>query len=371
METGREGDELVTGQLTVDGVLVSESTDAIDRFDFPALTLNEGQRQIRALVTDTCGNIGSVAGFDNINGQPNWARPLPLFTRIDSIAPGLTLGGVGGVLAPEDDADGDSTNGFQTNATVTVSNGAGLEQGQPIELLSNGAPVSTTPDPLTATGEAGALAVQLTVPPGQQSLVAQATDQCGNTGTSAPVDVDVRVDGCLSQITNLPGAITVLGAGDGDRDGDTLSIEVLGLVELLDEQCLGANVELVVDNAVVQRLIQGTEVEQALRQWQLELANLRDTEHNIESTMGDGDGRVPFPGLSKESLVAAFPDIGLLEEVPVRFPSDWEALSEDGDFAGLLALVSLNIEFAWFVTNRLEERTQTLLQALHDREESR
>ena len=155
-------------------------------------------------------------------------------------------------------------------------------------------------------------------------------------------------------------------------DTDTTRLDYLATQAFsAPELELYRSASLQLDNAVVQRLIQGTEVEQALRQWQLELANLRDTEHNIESTMGDSDGRVPFPGLSKESLVAAFPDIGLLEEVPVRFPSDWEALSEDGDFAGLLALVSLNIEFAWFVTNRLEERTQTLLQALHDREESR
>ena len=259
VETGRDGDELVTGQLTVDGVLVSETTDAVDRFDFPALTLGEGDRQIRALVTDTCGNIGSVAGFDNINGQPNWTRPLPISTRVDSIAPGLTLGGIanGQTLAPGDDADGDSTNGFQTNATVAVAAGAGLEQGQSIVILSNDAPVSTTPDPLSATGGTDPIAVQLTIPPGRQDIVARATDQCGNTGTSSPVNVEVQVEGCLSQITNLPGATTILGASDGDIQGDTLSIEVQGIVELLDEQCLGANVELIVDNEVVQRGVVG------------------------------------------------------------------------------------------------------------------
>ena len=154
-------------------------------------------------------------------------------------------------------------------------------------------------------------------------------------------------------------------------DTDTARLDYLATQAFsAPELELYRSASLQLDNAVVQRLIQGTEVDQALRLWQRELANLRDTEQNIEAAMGDGDGQVLFPGLSKESLVAAFPDIGLLEDVPVRFPSDWEALSEDGNFAGLLALVSLNIEYAWFVTNRLEARTQTVVQALQDRRAS-
>jgi len=324
VETGREGDELVTGQLTVDGILVSETTDAVDRFDFDALTLRQGQRQIRALVTDTCGNIGSVAGFDNSNGQPNWSRPLPIFTRVDSIAPGLTLGGIadGQVLEPEDDADGDSTNGFQTNATVTVANAAGLEEGQSIDILSNDAPVSTTPDPFTAAGDAEALPVQLTVPPGRQTIVARATDRCGNTGTSAPINVDVRVDGCLSRITNLPGATTILGPEDGDRDGDILAIEIQGVVELLDEQCLGANVELLIDNVIVQRGVVGAGGAVSFPN-----AGLSRGTRSIRLRVGPVRGNTVESASEQVLVDLASPTVRILQ------PSDDEILLTDSDAA--------------------------------------
>ena len=169
------------------------------------------------------------------------------------------------------------------------------------------------------------------------------------------------------ELLELRQSLADFGADTETTRLDYLATQAFSAPELEVDQ----SASLQLDNAVARRLIQGTEVEEALRLWRLELANLRDTETNILASMGDEDGQVRFPGLSNESLVAAFPDIGLLDEVPVRFPSDWQALSEDSHFAGFLALVSLNVEYAWFVTDRLEDRTQSLLAALRNREERR
>ena len=74
-----------------------------------------------------------------------------------------------------------------------------------------------------------------------------------------------------------------------------------------------------------------------------------------------------FEALSIAAMVDSFPRIGLVEPVPVRFDTDWLALSEDEGFADHLAIFALNLEYLWAMNQRLDSATQDLLAAIDER----
>ncbi|WP_203291430.1 hypothetical protein [Maricaulis parjimensis] len=115
------------------------------------------------------------------------------------------------------------------------------------------------------------------------------------------------------------------------------------------------------------QLISGTELESALVEWRRFIRVLRDTEINIEAMIEQTNTGSKFEHLSIEAIVRAFPEIGLVEPVPVRFETDWRALSQDPEFADHLALFALNLEFLWLTNQWLETATQELLEAIDER----
>ena len=73
---------------------------------------------------------------------------------------------------------------------------------------------------------------------------------CGNAGESAPVQVNLSIPGCASAITGFASNPQVLGADDGSSNGNQLVVTIGGTVELLDANCSGAPVQLLVDGGV-------------------------------------------------------------------------------------------------------------------------
>lgn len=253
VDSGRAADEEVDVAFGVDGEAVAVESGALDGAE-ARLDLADGQRAITATVTDACGNVGSVAGFVRVGGLPDWSRPLPLTVQVDTQPPALTLEGVadGAVIDGADDADGDPGNGLQQDLTVVVNPPAGLEAGQAVTITSDGNPVLTTPAPLIVPAPfAGRLPARLTLTGGPQMLAAQATDACGNTGSSAPIDIDVDVAGCTSRVVGFEANPAVLGAEDGVVGPSGLGLTIAGQVDLLDLDCVGAPVQLIIDDSRV------------------------------------------------------------------------------------------------------------------------
>lgn len=115
------------------------------------------------------------------------------------------------------------------------------------------------------------------------------------------------------------------------------------------------------------QLLSGTPLESALAEWREAYDTTRDTERNLDSMIGESNAGMRFEGLSVEALVSAFPGTGLIDPVPARFETDWQALSQDRTFAGHAALFSLNLEYLWQLNQRLEAATQAVLTILQDR----
>lgn len=114
------------------------------------------------------------------------------------------------------------------------------------------------------------------------------------------------------------------------------------------------------------QLISGTELESALVEWRRFFRVLRDTETNIEAMIEATNAGSKFERLSMEAIVRTFPEIGLVEPVPVRFETDWRALSRDPEFADHLALFALNLEFLWLTNQWLEGASQSVLTAIEE-----
>lgn len=250
ISTGRQADEQITARMLIDGVVNGLAIDTADNILFPAVTMAQGQRSLTVIVSDACSNVGSVSGFAELNGQPDWSSPLSTSVIVDTLAPGLALGGVnaGAQLAAEDDVDADSSNGFQLDLTATLSPFSALDAGQSIDVQINGVPATTSPSPLTVPDNlAGPIPVRVTLSPGDQNIGLRATDTCGNEGVSEVVPVRLNVDGCTSQITSFDQNPAVLGPDAAAQDGNALLLTVSGNVDLLDATCAGANVQLIVD----------------------------------------------------------------------------------------------------------------------------
>ena len=249
--TGAEANETVDVALDVDGAQAAEMTMAPEA-TFDALTFAEGPNAVTLTATDTCGNVGSVGGFQLADGRPDWSAPLPVAVRTDSIAPALTLGGVAeaATLGAAADADGDASNGFQIGLTTTFAPLDGIEAGQEIRFRTGEQRLSTAPATvLVPEGLAGPVPATVTLPPGPHALSARASDTCGNLGVSPTVNVQVDIQGCASQLTTFAQSPVVLGAADGLRQGDNLVVDLAGTVSLLDANCANGVADIVIDDA--------------------------------------------------------------------------------------------------------------------------
>lgn len=245
LRTGQVGGESIAATVRVDGAIVAERSGALDVIDL-ALDLSDGSRAIAATVTDACGNVGSVAGFETAGALPDWRRPRPIAVPVDTAPPDLALLGIddGAVLDAGDDADGRPDNGFQLDLAVQVDPPAGLEPGLRIDLDVDGDPALVEPSPLVVPdGFDGLLPARLTLSGGPQTVQARAVDACGNAGASAPVALTVDIPGCASRIVGFDGNPAVRGSAE--------PIDVRAEVDRIDLDCVGATARLVVDGAPV------------------------------------------------------------------------------------------------------------------------
>ena len=113
--------------------------------------------------------------------------------------------------------------------------------------------------------------------------------------------------------------------------------------------------------------LSGSRLEAEMRDWRQVFESVRDTEDNIDSLIEVTNAGSTFEALSIAAMVDSFPRIGLVEPVPVRFDTDWLALSEDEGFADHLAIFALNLEYLWAMNQRLDAATQDLLAAIDER----
>lgn len=113
--------------------------------------------------------------------------------------------------------------------------------------------------------------------------------------------------------------------------------------------------------------LSGSPLETALSEWRQVHRGTRDVADNISSLIEATNAGASFHDLSIEALVQAFPSIGLVEPVPSRFHSDWQALSRDPVFAGHLAVTALNLEYLWREYQRLKAASQHVLDAIEER----
>lgn len=241
VETGRSPGESVSAALSVDGAEVQRDGGALDRVDFEP-TLADGQRGLTMVVSDACGNRGSVAGFESSAGLPDWDRPRALSLRVDTVPPGLSVEGIddGAVFTAADDAGGDPGDGFQIDALIAVDPAAPLEAGRAVEVWIDDALAVSDPNPLIVPDDFdGLLPMQLTTAAGPQTLQVRAVDACGNAGASAPLAFEVDIDGCASRFAGFAENPTVR--------SDPTPLDIEGAVELLDPRCAGARAALVID----------------------------------------------------------------------------------------------------------------------------
>lgn len=247
--TGGELGEMLTGVLSIEGQEPAVQAAVGDQIEFPARLFAEGANALTLTVTDPCGNAGSVAGFEQLEGLDDWTRPQPVPFVVDTVAPNPVLDGLadGQELTDDDDADGDAANGFQIGATVDFDPRDGIEAGRPVEIRSNDQLVATDPAPLTvpATFD-GPLPVTLTLAPGEHRLSARAADACGNVGASAPVTVTARLTGCPAQLSFAENPV-VYGRGDGTLGDGTLTVpSIQGAVDVdFNPDCAGTEARLV------------------------------------------------------------------------------------------------------------------------------
>ena len=247
-------DEALMAEIIVDGGAPVAGEVDRDEIGFAALPLAEGGHSLTVTVRDGCGNVGSVTGFEQIDGVDDWSAPIPLTFRVDTVDPVPQIEGIADQqqFGPADDADGDTGNGFQLDAAVDFDPRDGIEPGQNVQWFSGAARLSTTPPTIEVPEDFDApVPVRMTLPPGTYALQVRATDLCGNEGESDVVEIDVEVDGCGSSLTSFAVSPAVLGPDDGVVDGDTLRIDAAGSVDLLNPDCLLAQAQLILDGEAV------------------------------------------------------------------------------------------------------------------------
>jgi hypothetical protein len=170
--------EAVNVQVSLDGITIYQAGPTeISRVGIPQLSLPDASYNLVATVSDTCGNQASAYGFEQVNGNDDWSTPLANTFSIDTVAPSVALGGLvdGRVYTADEDADANSANGFQVSAQILVDALAPLEEGQFIEVMANGNPLSTVPSPLLMGNDPSANQdVTLTLSSGAQAITVSA-----------------------------------------------------------------------------------------------------------------------------------------------------------------------------------------------------
>ena len=236
---GGDPSEVLSARLTIDGddAAILEGVDAL--VDFMPVDLGEGDHAVAITVTDACGNVGSVAGFDG-------DAPDTFAVRVDTIAPAPTLGGlVDGQMLNSDDDDADlATDGLQVQVAVNFDGGTGPEAGQDINIRAGAGLLATLP----GDGGDGPFERMVTLPGGDSAVTASATDACGNVGESAPINISVTIDACASMITGFASNPAPIGPANGAVVGDALQTTVTGAVAI---GCGGGTVDLLVDGESV------------------------------------------------------------------------------------------------------------------------
>lgn len=244
--TGGDGVDPLTVTLSVDGVVQQSRSTLQPDLTLDIVQLNQGSHELILTVKDTCGNVGSVAGFVIDQGLPVWSAPLSLPVEVDVTAPSLTLQGInsGTTLREEDDANQDSSDGFQIDLSVLVS---GLASGDEIAIYSGDARLTTHPSQLIVSSNAPQLIpVRVTLPPGLHALTAQAIDQCANVGVSSPVGLIVDITGCASQLIGL-NPNQAIGPNLGVIENEGIRLDLNAQVDLFNPECQGAEVVLLSD----------------------------------------------------------------------------------------------------------------------------
>jgi hypothetical protein len=158
-----------------------------------AITLAAGANSLTAQATDEAGNTGTSAAF---------------IATLDTQAPNLTIDGI----APDTGSSG--TDGLTSAAAVTVSGTIDVaDAGRTITVFNGTTNLGTT----TANGS-GQWSLAITLAAGANSLTAQATDEAGNTGTSAAFTATLD-----TQAPATPAAPVL--ASDTGTVGDTITAD--------------------------------------------------------------------------------------------------------------------------------------------------
>ena len=248
-----EGEEAIL-ILRVDNVVTQQQISVAGITSFDVQPLPEGDHTLTVTVTDACGNIGSVSGFENESGRPAWDAPISVPIRVDLQTPLLSVVGLveGQTLAPNEDANQNSADGFQYDLTL---NTAGFEVGQEIRVYSGNQRLRTSPAQLFVTqANTEALVVRVTLPPGPHSINAQGADLCDNEVTSLNTNIVVDIQGCSSELTSIAND-QVLGPNQGAVIENGLRLGFEGRVDLLDPTCVDASVELLEEREGAESLL--------------------------------------------------------------------------------------------------------------------
>lgn len=244
--TGGDGLDPLTITLSVDGVVAQSLVTTQPDELMNTLQLNQGAHELTLTARDSCGNQGSVAGFATELGLPVWSAPLSLPIEVDVTRPALTLQGInsGAVLLEEDDANSDSSDGFQIDLSVLVS---GLDAGDEVVIYSGDARLTTSPAQLRVSSSAPALIpVRVTLPPGLHALSARAVDGCSNEGESAPLGLTINITGCASALSGLS-PNQAIGPNVGAIEAQGVRLDLNGSVDLFNPECQSAQVALLSD----------------------------------------------------------------------------------------------------------------------------
>jgi len=241
--TGGDGLDPITLSLIVDGLQEQQLTTSSLDVTMDTLQLNQGSHEVALTARDSCGNVGSIAGFAIEQGLPVWSAPLSVPVEVDVLAPSIQLQGIssGLTLVEGDDANQDSSDGFQVDLSVLIS---GLEPGNEVSLYSGDARLSTSPATITVSSSAPQLIpVRVTLPPGLHALSARASDSCANASESAPIGLTVDISGCSSQLLGLA-ANQAIGPNLGQVVDGAVELDLSGSVDLFNPSCAQASVEL-------------------------------------------------------------------------------------------------------------------------------
>ncbi|MBM4318438.1 MAG: hypothetical protein FJ125_00395, partial [Deltaproteobacteria bacterium] len=164
----------------------------------PKVTLPEGAVRLAAALSDPAGNSKQASVQVTVDSLP------PELAILDP-APGTTLG----LAADLDPARG----GLQIDVRVQVS---GAPAGAPVYVESSSSGQVSDAAVVGANGQA---VLRCTLPPGEQELIAWASDELGNEGRSTAVPVTVEIIGCGLFFVAPAGSPVLLGRKD-DINGD-------------------------------------------------------------------------------------------------------------------------------------------------------